>query len=617
VSASRKPLLVFDGDCGFCRSWIARWRQATGDRVDYAPYQQVASRFPEIPPERFAAAVQLIEPDGGRAQAAEAVFRSLACAPGRPWPLWLYRHFPGFAAASEWCYRLVARHRTLFTRITRWLWGEHVVPPGETLTCWLFLRLLGLVFLIAFVSLWTQIIGLVGGRGILPARDFLQTVSEHYGPIRYWLLPTLAWLGAGDGSLHVLCAAGALLSLLLMLGIAPVVSLAGSWFVYLSLANVCEDFLWFQWDSLLLETGFLALFIAPWRWWSRPRSDPPPARAALRLMRWLLFRLMLSSAAVKLMSGDPTWRHLTALDYHYETQCLPPWTAWYAHHLPSWFQKVSVVMMFAIEGIAPFFIVFPRRIRFAAAGAMVGLQGLILITGNYGFFNLLTLALLFLVVDDGALPRRWWLTIPSQGTERGRWPVVVVRAAVAVLFVLSLVPTFRALQWPTAWLGPVPAIYRIVAPLRAVDSYGLFAVMTTRRPEIIVEGSADGVAWRPYEFRYKPGGVTRRPAFVTPHMPRLDWQMWFAALGDVRREPWFLSFCKRLLEGSPPVLDLLARNPFPEGPPHFVRATVYDYHFTDAATRRRTGAWWRREYRGPYCPVLTLVDGQLGVAGGE
>jgi len=186
-----------------------------------------------------------------------------------------------------------------------------------------------------------------------------------------------------------------------------------------------------------------------------------------------------------------------------------------------------------------------------------------------------------------------------------------------VLFVLSLVPTFRALQWPTAWLGPVPAIYRIVAPLRAVDSYGLFAVMTTRRPEIIVEGSADGVAWRPYEFRYKPGDVTRRPAFVTPHMPRLDWQMWFAALGDVRREPWFLSFCKRLLEGSPPVLDLLARNPFPEGPPHFVRATVYDYHFTDAATRRRTGAWWRREYRGPYCPVLTLVDGQLGVAGGE
>jgi predicted DCC family thiol-disulfide oxidoreductase YuxK len=613
VKPPDRPLLIFDGQCDFCRTWIARWQRTIGDRLDCAPYQEVASRFPEIPLERFKRAVQLIEPDGRHSEAAEAVFRSLALAPGHGWLLWLYRHVPGFTSVSEWCYRLVADHRDLFMRLTRWIWGAHVVPPGESLTAWLFLRILGVIYAIAFLSLWTQIFGLAGSQGILPARDFLQGVREHYGPVRFWLLPTLCWANTSDAFLNGLCATGTFLSLLLTLGVAPILSLVGLWALYLSLATVCQDFLWFQWDGLLLETGFFAIFLAPWRSRSRPRGDPAPSRAALWLLRWLLFRLMLSSAAVKLLSGDPNWRHLTALDYHYETQCLPPWTAWYAQHLPAWFQKASVVMMFAIEGLVPFFIIAPRRIRFVAGLALVGLQAIILVTGNYCFFNLLAIALCLLLLDDGVWPRRWREPVaqPSGVPARGLWPNWVTRPAVAVLFLTSLVPIFRALHLPANWLGPIPGLYRVASPWRTVNSYGLFAVMTTRRPEIIVEGSSDGDTWRPYEFRYKPGDVMRRPRFVAPHQPRLDWQMWFAALGDYRGETWFLRFCERLLQGSPPVLAMMAKNPFPDAPPRLIRAVVYDYHFTDPATRRATGAWWRRELRGLYCPILALENGRL------
>ena len=564
VEPEARPLLVYDGECAFCRAWIARWRHVIGERIDYAPYQDAAARLPDIPRERFAHAVHLVEPDGRHTQGAEAVFRSLAHAPGHGWGLWLYRFLPGFAPASEWCYRRIARHRPAFDRLTAGIWGPHLVPPGETLTAWIFLRVLGGVYFVAFVSLWVQILGLVGRQGILPAHDYLEAIRAHYGAIRYWFLPTLGWLNSSDAALQALCAAGALVSLLLIVGIAPVASLFGCWALYLSLTTVGQEFLWFQWDGLLLETGFLALFLAPWRWRSRPGGDPPPPRLALAMLRWLLFRLMFSSAVAKLASGDATWRDLTALQYHYQTQCLPPWIAWYAHQLPAWFQRLSAALMFVIEGLVPFLIVAPRRIRFAAAASLVGFQVLIGLTGNYGFFNLLASALCLLLLDDGVWPWRWRAAraarmtaalagglpdLPAGAAEtpgRAGWPAWILRPALAALFVLSLVPTFEVLHWPTRWMGPVPAVFRFASPFRTVDRYGLFAMMTTRRSEIVIEGSADGAQWREYGFRWKPGDVKRRPEFVAPHMPRLDWQMWFAALGDWRSETWVLYFCDRL-----------------------------------------------------------------------
>jgi lipase maturation factor 1 len=492
-------------------------------------------------------------------------------------------------------------------RVTGWIWGAHLVPPGERLTSWIFLRLLALIYGIAFVSLGMQISGLVGSRGIYPAQDFLHAIREHYGSSGYWLAPSVFWVNAGDGALVFACIAGSAIALVLFAGFMPLVCLGLSWLLYLSLTTVCRDFLWFQWDGLLLELGFLALFIAPTRLWSRWSSAPQPPWLGMWLLRWLLFRLMVASALVKITSHDPTWHHLTALRYHYQTQPLPPWTAWYAHHLPPGFQTLSALIMFLIEGVAPFFLFGPRRIRFAAAFAIACLQGLILLTGNYGFFNWLTLALCVLCLDDGVWPvswtRRLGAGVPS---SRPRWLLPVA----AALFLLTLVPLSGAanLHLP---IKPLSALYEAQSPLRLVNPYGLFAVMTTRRPEILIEGSEDGRSWSAYEFRYKPGRLDGRPRFVAPHQPRLDWQMWFAALEDPRSQPWLFSFCERLLQGSPSVLALLATNPFPQTPPHYLRATLYDYRFSDAETRKASGNWWVRTETGPYLPVLALEAGHL------
>jgi predicted DCC family thiol-disulfide oxidoreductase YuxK len=606
------PVLVYDGECGFCRRWLERWRRVTGEAIEYAPYQDAARRFPQIPREDFARAIHLIEPGGRVATGAEAVFRALASAPGRRWPLWLYANAPLVAALCEACYRAVARQRPLADRLTSWLWGRHVVPPGDSRTVALFLRLMGVVYVAAFVSLWVQIAGLVGSDGILPAQECLAAARSQLGASRFWFVPTLAWLSASDIALHALCAAGTLGALLAVAGLAPVGALTCAWLSYLSLSSVGQEFLRFQWDSLLLEAGFVAILLAPWRWRSRLSGDPPPSRAALWLARWLLFRLMFSSAVVKLTSGDASWHSLTALEYHYFTQPLPPWTAWYASHLPAGFQRLSVLMVFAIEGVAPFLVFGPRRVRFAGAAAIAALQALILLTGNYGFFNLLTLVLCVPLLDDGVLSRATAATTAFAPASPGRrWPR---RVAAAGLFAMSLVPLSHALKIGVGASGPLADAYWLASPLQVVNPYGLFAVMTTERLEIVVEGSRDGRLWQAYEFEYKPGDPARRPVFTTPHMPRLDWQMWFAALGSWRQNPWFLGFCRRLLEGSPAVTALLARDPFAGAPPRYLRARLYQYRFTTADERRRSGNWWARTLQGEYVPTLTLVDGRLARA---
>ncbi|HKQ58997.1 MAG TPA: lipase maturation factor family protein [Candidatus Eisenbacteria bacterium] len=609
-----KPLLLFDGTCSFCRLWIARWQHVLGDRIEIVPSQEAPPRAAGIDPEAFARALHLVEPSGRVSRGAEAVFRSLAYAPGHGWPLFLYRFMPGFAPLSEACYAWVAAHRPLCERLTLAIWGAHVVPPGERRTAWIFLRALGGVYLIAFVSLWTQVIGLAGRDGILSAYDYLEGARRGYGAIRYWLLPTFAWLSASDAALHAQCALGVLASLLVVLGFAPALALLACWALYLSLVGVGQQFFWFQWDGLLLETGLLAIFLAPLGLRSRLGRDPPPSRLALWSLRALLFRLMVSSAIVKISSGDPAWRSLTALEVHYQTQCLPTWIAWYAHHLPPWFHRGSAIGMFVVEGLVPFLILAPRRIRFAAAAVLVGFQVLIAVTGNYGFFNLLTVVLCILLLDDGAWP---WRKPGVDASSGARWPAWVLRPALTLLLVVSLVPLLGTTRFPVQRLGPIADLFRFVSPFRSVNRYGLFAVMTTRRHEIVIEGSNDGTTWREYGFRWKPGDVRRRPAFVAPHQPRLDWQMWFAVLSDFRDDPWFLTFCQRLLEGSRPVLALMAENPFPEAPPRYLRATVYEYRFTDGATRRASGAWWTRELKGLYCPVLTMENGRIApVMGG-
>ena len=483
--------------------------------------------------------------------------------------------------------------------------GPWLAPPGEAFTYALYVRLLAVVYAIAFASLGVQILGLVGHDGILPARDWLDAVHAQLGPAARWYVPTLFWFGASDGALVGMCVAGVALAALLLAGLAPALTLAGLWLCYLSLVSMGQDFMSFQWDVLLLEAGFIAIFLAPWSWRSRPSSDPAPPRPARWLARWLIFRLMFSSALAKFTSGDINWRQLTALTFHYETQCLPPWTAWYAHHLPLAFQKFSCASMFAIEGLVPFLFFAPRRLRLAGAFITIGFQLLIVLTGNYGFFNWLTIAMCVPLLDDGVFRRAPVVAAPASA------PAWIVRPVAVTLIALSLVPLGDRLGLPRPLLGPLPAVKSWLSPFELVNQYGLFTVMTTSRMEISIEVSDDLEHWREYPFRWKPGSVNARPSFVAPYHPRLDWQMWFAALSPFGNDRWYLAFCRALLHGSPSVRALMGRDPHPGAPPRFVRSIAYDYHFSDDATRRATGAWWTRRELGPYGPALALVDGRL------
>ncbi len=595
------PILVYDGDCGFCRLWVERWRLAAAGRAEFLPSQEAAARFPALPPADLAEAVHLVEPDGRTSRGAEAVFRLLALGGGaRRAGLWAYEAVPAFRAASEAAYRLVAARRPLFSRLTRLLWGSPVPAPVEGARRVL-LAGLGLCYLIAFVSLAPQVRGLIGADGLLPAAQYLSAASRQLGAARFWELPTLAWLASSDAALRALCWGGALASLGLILDLLPGPAALACWALYLSLCTVGGAFLSFQWDALLLEAGLIAVFLAPWS--ARRRDRAPAPRAAWWLMRLLLFKLMLESGLVKLMSGDASWRHLTALTFHYWTQPLPTPLAWEMNRLPLWFQKASCAAMFAVELGAPWLLLGPRRVRRLGAAAVAALMVLIALTGNYGFFNLLTLVLCVSALDDSLplLARSAPNGAPAPAPPRRSRPA----AAFAVLWlaVSALAWCLQAgLRPPLARLDE--AVLGAVAPWRSVGAYGLFAVMTKARDEITIEVSADGHDWKEWPFRWKPGDPRRAPPVVAPYMPRLDWQMWFAALGAP--SPWFNNLIVRLLQGSPAVESLLGPAPLGAAKPAYARAWLWSTRFTTPSERRAGGGWWHRERRGLYFPVVSL-----------
>src|SRR5438874_743547 len=409
-----QPLLIWDGDCDFCWLWIERWREMTAGKVDYTTYQEAADRFPEVPVDEFNRSVAFIQTSGTVLFAAEAVYRSLAYRRSQEWLAWSYDHVLGFAALSETGYGLIARHRNFASAVTLLLWGQDVRRPTYVWAQRWFLHALGVIYLIAFVSLWVQVDGLFGNNGISPVSQFLPAVRRQLGPDAYTLLPTLCWFSSSNAFLHFLCGSGVLCSLLLIFGIAPAVSLVALFVLYLSLTVAGQVFFNFQWDVLLLETGFLSIFFAPWRLWPRrlPRRGstiPVTARVSrvgLFLLKAVLFKLMLMSGVVKLTSGDDSWWNLTALDYHYWSQPLPTVFGWWADKSTEWFKHFSVAFCLVVEIIVPFFIWAPRRPRLIAAGLLIFLQLVIAITGTYCFFNLLTIALCVLLIDDASIRRR-------------------------------------------------------------------------------------------------------------------------------------------------------------------------------------------------------------------
>lgn len=437
-----------------------------------------------------------------------------------------------------------------------------MTAPGGRTVAWLLVRGLSVVYLMAFASAWVQVEGLYGADGLLPVGETLAGDG---------FVPTVLWLDPTGRGLHLVAAGGVLAGLLCLVGLAPRATLALQWVLYLSIVSIDRHvFFAFQWDFLLLEAGFLGVWVAPWG--LRPgRASLEPPRIPIWLLRFLLFRLVFMSGLVKfagwfgVASGDPTWYDLSALDYHFETQPLPTPLAWTVHHLPAWTRRVGVVLVFLLEVPLPVLVFGGRRARLAAAIGIGSLQLLILATGNFGFFPWLCLVLCLTLLDDGWLPERGRL-------ERAERPPALEMAylPLALLVALLLVA------------GDRPVIARWTAPLGLVNDYGVFGQMTTERHEVVLEGTADGHTWQAYTFRHKPPDDDGRPGFLIGHMPRLDWRLWFVPLTD---EPWLGRLLDRLLEASRPVLDLLADDPFDGRRPVAVRAVLTRYRFGQ-------DAWW-------------------------
>lgn len=457
----------------------------------------------------------------------------------------------------------------------------------------LFPRLLGLIFFFAIGAFLFQICGLIGKEGILPVQSFLDYVKMRFGKKRFYYFPTLFWWGASDLALVAVIAAGTIISLLLALGIYPPLMLALLFLCHLSIITVGQDFLSFGWEMFLLEitfnTFFLTLTPNPFIWIS---------------LNLLLFRFHFQAGAVKLQSRDANWRNLTALAYHYQTQPLPNTVAWYIHRLPLWFHKLSCLFMFVVELAIPFAIFGNETMRLAVFFCFFSLQLLIWCTGNLSYLNHLTAAFSTILISDTFLKPLFGappllpqppLTLDILGSAIG--------VTLITLQILRLYDCFF----------PTRIFYKILhwfSPFHIVNRYGIFAIMTTKRYEIIVEGSDDGMNWKEYTFRYKPSELSRRPRRVSPYQPRLDWQVWFLPFSDYDTETWFQNFLYRLLQGSPEVLKLLRDNPFPNKPPQYIRAVAYDYVFSDYDTKRKTGHWWKRQFVGKYSPELTLRQSQ-------
>ncbi len=492
--------------------------------------------------------------------------------------------------------------------------ANQAASPTYILVRWIFLRGLGFVYFVAFASFFVQALGLIGSQGILPAHLFLKEAGQSLGAMPFLSCPTLFWIDCSDTALHALAGCGILFSLLVMAGICTGPLLILLWMMYLSVVTVGGDFMSFQWDVLLLEVGFLSIFFSHYKLLDLPKKPacersklPAPSPVVLWLFRFLLLKLMLSSGCVKLLSGDLTWQNLSALHYHYWTQPLPTPLGWLAAQLPDWFQSFSVAVMFFIELIVPFFIFVPGRFRLLAAYLTMFLQVLILLTGNYTFFNILTLLLCILLFDDSVFLRlkhnRFAMALIDCSIAKPAGILTKIRL-VTLVTLITIITLGRNVVAFTP--EPIKDFAYALSPWCLVNGYGLFAVMTTSRKEIVVEASQDAVHWEPYKFNFKPGDVNRPPPLVAPYQPRLDWQMWFAALGARSDSPWFAHFVLRLLQGSQDVRALLQGEPFNGLPPKYVRASLYDYEFTNLSELTRSGAWWKRKYIGLFFPEASM-----------
>jgi len=529
-----------------------------------------------------------------------------------------------------------------FEAIVRWLLGPEPITekrPGHLWARWIFLRCLGLIYFSAFYSLLFQIKGLIGPNGILPAQDYLQAVGASLHAQCVWFAPTLFWFGAGDQTLMLVTWLGIIASILVGLNLWPRASLVVCFVCFLSFVSAAQDFSGYQSDGMLLEAGFIALFFAP------PGLRPglgignPAPRASLFLLQWEWFRIYFESGVAKLASGDPAWRHFTAMDDYYQNGPLPTWIGWYVKQLPHWFHASATFYTLLTELVLVWMLFLPRRFRIACFCIVTPFEISIILTANYTFLNYLVLLLGVLLLDDRflewILPKRWRELIagkvsvlwqPAIGGKEGedsepvwRRRLAPLRRSVAGLCLgLVFYVTTLELLWMFVPSLPLPeAPVRALDPFRIANRYGLFARMTPERYEIEFQGSNDGKTWIAYPFRYKPQELDKAPGIYAPYQPRFEWNLWFASLGSWRDSRFVVWTEERLLKNEAEVLALFARNPFPNAPPREVRTIIYQYWFTDLRTKRATENWWRRKELGEFAPALeTEPNGKIAVVGG-
>jgi lipase maturation factor 1 len=456
----------------------------------------------------------------------------------------------------------------------------------------LFLHLLGAIYFFAFGAQLFQIRGLIGKEGILPIENYLNYLSRRLQKKKFYYVPTVFWLNHSDTMLWVVPACGALLGLFLLVGGPPALLIPCLIILHLSIISIGQDFWGFGWEGFLLEISYNAFFLS--------LTDQP------NLLVWisinlLLFRFHFEAGTSKIESGDPNWRNLTALKFHYQSQPLPNTIAWYIYKLPLGFHKFSTFKMFFIELVIPFFALFGTpEMRLGSFVLFFGLQFFIWFTGNFSYLNYLTVVLSVILIANTYLELFFGAPPMLQPTH---WILdnFLSLAGLGLIF-LQIIALWNHYS-PTI---TTRKILRYIYHLHIANRYGIFAIMTTDRYEIIIEGSDDETEWKEYYFWHKPSELTRRPRRISPYQPRIDWQAWFLPFGAFEEQDWFKSLLICLLKGSPSVLSLLRHNPFPEKPPQFIRAQIYLYEFSDQKTKKKLGFWWTRQYLGPYSPTYKL-----------
>jgi hypothetical protein len=487
-------------------------------------------------------------------------------------------------------------------------------PQTYALTRFVLLRLLGFIYFIAFFSLARQLGPLLGHDGLLPADRFLERVIAASGSrgAAFGKLPTLfLWLGASDGVLVAAAWIGIVLSLTVCAGATNALVQLALWALYLSFVHIGQVFYGYGWELQLAETGFLAIFLCPLRS-LRPFPPSPPPVVLILLFRWLVFRIMLGAGLIKLR-GDPCWRDLTCLVYHYETQPIPSPLSYLLHQLPKSVHMLGVLFNHFVELCVPWFAFGPRRARHVAGVFLVLFQGILIVSGNLSFLNWLTIVPALACFDDGALGR----LLPARQRERvaalaGR--LCPSRAQNAAAFALAAVVLCLSVNPVSNLLSPRQAMNATFDRFALVNTYGAFGSVGRERYEVILEGTSDetvgeSTRWLEYDLPCKPGDVRRRPCIITPYHYRLDWQIWFAAFKTYEQEPWIVNFVYKLLRGDRGAESLLAKNPFPNAPPQYIRAELYRYAFTRLGDG--SGAWWRRDRVAEYLPPLSVDDEAL------